>query len=143
MNASQVADFIEEAVRARVDGRTPYLAGMVDGLLAGPSALDAARVVCTMAAASAEALHRRPGEDFHRFPHAEDQSRMSPHLTCYLRMAVSLANDEPEDALSLFAGFVARDRGNAARLVMAGLNQLSHQVTCPGCCPPSMRKWLL
>jgi hypothetical protein len=153
MNGSEVAEFIEDALVARLEGRKDHLVELIDGLVSGPSMRAAAQVVCTMASGTAMNLTKRPGEDFYRFPtrlvtepggaprkvSADD---LPPWLRTYGQMTVAMANGDRDMAVALFVGYVSRRRGNAARLLAVGLNSLAHQVTCPDCCPDELlRGW--
>lgn len=151
VNGDQVAEFIEAAITARLEDRRPYLIGMIDGLVDGPSAADAAQVVVTMATAASETLEKADGEDFYAFrpwrfgpdgePVACDAGDLAPWDRTFGQMAVAMANGDRDAALAMFTGYVSHDRTRAARLVAVGLNQLAHIVTCPNCCPPGLRGW--
>jgi hypothetical protein len=152
MPLPQVVNFVHEALIARLTGRDRHVLGMIDGLLAGPSAANAWQVATVMAGAAAETLPPEPGGQFVAYRprtigedgHARDCSadELEPCERCFGRMAVALANSDPDMARDLFLGYVAGSRGNAARVLAVGVNRVAHLVTCPVCCPAGLRGWL-
>jgi hypothetical protein len=152
MTAPQVVDFVHEAVIARAGGRDRHVLGMIEGLLAGPSAGNAWRVVTGMAGAAGESLPPEPGGQFVAYRprtigedgHVRNCSadELEPCERCFGRIAVAMANRDPDMARDLFLGYVAGSRGNAAQLLAVGVNRVAHLVTCPACCPAGLRGWL-
>lgn len=152
MTLPEVVEFVQEALLARAAGRDQHVLGMIDGLLAGPTSANAWRVMTVMAAVAGESLPPEPGGQFVAYRprmigedgHVRNCSadELAPAERCFGRIAVAMANKDPDMAWDLFLGYVAGCRGNAAQVLAVGVNRVTHLVTCPACCPPGLRTWL-